>query len=206
MDAQYELIADALAGQGWYAGEGLFPADFCRLLRDEQEELIEASKFRQAGIGTGSDFQVRPEIRSDRVLWLDPSSLSPLQQQYWNTIDSLRQYLKQALFQPLHEYEAHYAVYPPGSYYKRHIDQYVKASHRIISCILYLNENWKPEDEGLLRIYHSDDSFALDVQPVLGTFVCFRSADIPHEVLPTKAHRYSITGWMRAEQGLPFGN
>jgi SM-20-related protein len=202
MEALFEEIATALAEKGFYVGNGLFDLDFCRQLREEQEALLAADQFRVAGIGRGSDFQIRPEIRSDQVLWLDSERLSPRQQQYWELIAELRRHLKQTLYLPLHDYEAHYAVYPEGSFYKRHIDQYSKAKHRIVSCILYLNEDWQAEHEGQLRLYKNDDTFAMDVAPLLGTFVCFLSAEIPHEVLPTRVPRFSITGWMRTERVL----
>jgi SM-20-related protein len=36
-----------------------------------------------------------------------------------------------------------------------------------------------------------------DVLPVGGRLVVFLSGEIPHEVLPTKKERISITGWLR---------
>ncbi|MGB2150512.1 MAG: 2OG-Fe(II) oxygenase, partial [Cobetia amphilecti] len=33
--------------------------------------------------------------------------------------------------------------------------------------------------------------------PEAGTFVCFLSEQIPHEVLPTHQARASVTGWFR---------
>ncbi len=68
----------------------------------------------------------------------------------------------------------------------------------MISCILYLNPDWTPEDGGLLRIYPPDatDEAGIDVVPHAGTFVCFLSDRIPHEVLPARRERFSLTGWM----------
>jgi SM-20-related protein len=36
-----------------------------------------------------------------------------------------------------------------------------------------------------------------DVLPIGGRLVVFLSGEIPHEVLPTKKERISITGWLR---------
>lgn len=192
-----EHIADCLAEQGYAVINNYFSDLFCKALREEQEILFEEGAFRAAGIGRGQDFKLAPEIRGDKVLWLHEANLTELQKKYWEQITVLREYLNEALFISVNGFEAHYAVYPPASFYKSHLDQHAKTRHRIISCILYLNPDWQPKDEGMLRIYNPDGSFALDVAPVIGTFVCFRSADIPHEVLPTNSDRYSITGWMR---------
>ncbi len=192
-----EYIADGLAEQGYAIINNYVTDTFCQALREEQETLFEEGAFRSAGIGRGNDFKLAPEIRGDKVLWLQEANLTELQKEYWNQLSVLREYLNEALFISANGFEAHYAVYPPDSFYTSHLDQHAKTRHRIISCILYLNPDWKSADEGMLRIYHPDGSFASDVAPIQGTLVCFRSADIPHEVLPTKSNRYSITAWMR---------
>src|SRR5690606_23077857 len=100
----------------------------------------------------------------------------------------------------LKSFEAHLAKYPPGSFYKRHIDQFQQVSYRIISCILYLNADWREGDGGELRIFLPDGKRGekqIDIVPKAGTLVCFKSDEIPHEVLPTHKERYSFTGWMR---------
>jgi SM-20-related protein len=193
----YEEIADALAEQGYFVSDALFPIEFCRKLRNELEKHYEEGEFRAAGIGRGADFKLRPEIRSDKVLWIDEDKLSGFQQAYWARVDELRSYLNRALFLPINSFEAHYAVYPVGSFYKTHLDMHASAKQRLLSCILYLNEDWQLEHEGYLRLYDQHYEHLRDVEPKMGNFVIFRSGDIPHEVLPTKVPRYSITGWMR---------
>ena len=83
-------------------------------------------------------------------------------------------------------------VYPPGSYYKKHLDQFKRDDHRKLSVICYLNENWKKEEGGQLRMYMPDAT--LDFLPLEGRLVCFRSDQIEHEVLPATRERKSITG------------
>ncbi|MDQ2656958.1 MAG: 2OG-Fe(II) oxygenase, partial [Bacteroidota bacterium] len=36
----------------------------------------------------------------------------------------------------------------------------------------------------------------LDILPVLGRMVCFRSDQLEHEVLPATRPRLSLTGWL----------
>src|SRR5690606_3894991 len=125
-----------------------------------------------AGIGKGANFQVKPEIRSDHVYWLDPDNLTPLQSEYWSRIDQLRLMFNQEFYLGLKSFEAHLAKYPPGSFYKRHIDQFQQVSYRIISCILYLNADWREGDGGELRIFLPDGKRGekqIDIVPKAGT-------------------------------------
>lgn len=83
--------------------------------------------------------------------------------------------------------------YPKGSFYKRHLDQFNNRSNRMITMIIYLNENWKKEDGGELKIYKNNTEIL--VEPLANRSIIFKSAALEHEVLPTNAGRNSITGW-----------
>jgi SM-20-related protein len=85
-------------------------------------------------------------------------------------------------------------VYPVGSFYKRHLDQFKQDDHRKLSLICYLNEDWKEIHGGQLRMHLPSE--VLDVLPTGGKLVCFRSDMIEHEVLPATRERYSLTGWI----------
>jgi SM-20-related protein len=104
------------------------------------------------------------------------------------------QYINQTLFLSLKDYEIHMTVYPVGSYYKRHLDQFKKDDHRRLSVICYLNEDWRDEHGGQLRIYLPGGP--IDILPISGRIVCFRSDQLEHEVLPATRERFSLTGWM----------
>ena len=97
------------------------------------------------------------------------------------------------------EVEAHYACYPPGAGYLRHVDRFRDDAARVISLVLYLNDDWRDGDGGALRIYATRDAreSACDLAPRGGTLVAMRSEAIPHEVLPAIAERWSISGWLR---------
>ena len=58
-----------------------------------------------------------------------------------------------------------------------------------------MTEDWTEEHGGQLRIYTEDDQ-SLDVLPLAGRVVCFRSDVLEHEVLPAKRERLSLTGWI----------
>jgi SM-20-related protein len=166
----------------------------------EQTNLLNQGQFKKAAVGKGDQKQVRAEIRSDEVLWMDPTALSPLQVVFWEKIEELKQVLNRRCFLGLKSFEGHFARYPVGSFYKRHLDQFHAVPHRIVTVILYLNDSWTEADGGQLRMYfpQEDGSERLeDVLPVGGRLVVFLSEEIPHEVMPTQKERISITGWLR---------
>jgi SM-20-related protein len=85
-------------------------------------------------------------------------------------------------------------IYPAGTYYKKHLDQFKKDDHRKLSVICYLNKDWREEEGGQLRIYLEEGT--QEVLPVAGRLVCFRSDLLEHEVLPSTRSRLSLTGWV----------
>lgn len=188
-------LADNLAEKGWAVTDDLFAADFLQELLKEEMLLFKDGQFKQAGIGKGVEHKVVSEIRSDYVHWLDEENLSEFQQQFWQQMQELKQFLNREFFLGLKEMEFHFAVYPEGSFYKKHLDRFQRDSGRTISCVLYLNKDWQEGDGGQLRIYNKENH--TDVNPLFGRLVCFKSDEIEHEVLPTKKERYSITGWMK---------
>ena len=101
-------------------------------------------------------------------------------------------------------FEAHYAVYEPDGFYKRHLDSFRGARNRVLSSVLYLNRDWHASDGGQLRIYAPDSEGVVEtVQPEFGTLAVFLSEDIPHEVVPARRERFSIAGWHRCnDRGL----
>lgn len=73
---------------------------------------------------------------------------------------------------------------------------------RSVTAILYLQrEGWRPEWGGALRAHASavDEGLPpqeyVDVPPLGGTLVLFRSRDLAHEVLPTARRRLALTLW-----------
>lgn len=188
-------LADNLAEKGWAVTDDYFDANFLQGLLKEEMLLFKSGQFKQAGIGKGTEHKVVSEIRSDYVHWLDEQNLSYLQKQFLKQMQQLKQFLNREFFLGLKEVEFHFAVYPEGSFYKKHLDRFQRDSGRTISCVLYLNQDWRENDGGQLRIYNNE--MFTDVIPVFGRLVCFKSDEIEHEVLPTKRERYSITGWMK---------
>ncbi len=195
MSNKFSDIVDALASQAWAVRHDFLPIDAITALAEEARRLRLAGSFSPAGIGRGSDRQVRADVRGDQIHWLDESSPTRAQSSYWSQIESLRTELNEELFLGLVSVEAHYAFYPPGAFYREHVDRFSDSDERVISCSLYLNSDWKDEDGGQIGIYAGDHRIA--IFPMAGTFVIFRSDDIPHEVSPAERDRFSLTAWFR---------
>jgi len=135
------------------------------------------------------------------VMWLDQDNYSQDFMPYFHALESLRVTLNRELFLGLFDYEAHLALYPPGSYYKKHLDQFRGIGLRTVTATFYLNADWQPEHGGQLRLYtDSTEKHYLDILPVAGTLVTFLSAEYLHEVLPANRERLSITGWFRRRE------
>lgn len=190
-----DALVDDLGEQGWAVADA-FPGDaeWRALAEDGRQRWLEGA-FRQAGVGRGPSFTLRPDIRRDRVCWLEPESVTPARQAYLDRIEALRRAINQNLYLGLFEFEAHFTVYPPGAFYHRHLDRFRDAPHRTVSVILYLNPDWQASDGGALRLY-LDDGTSRDILPRGGTFVVFLSDRFEHEVLPATRERMSITGWL----------
>jgi SM-20-related protein len=93
------------------------------------------------------------------------------------------------------------------------------ASDRKLTFLLYLNEDWKPEDGGELRLYLKENNIDnndnndnnndekdvskndscnsfVDVAPLANRLLVFQSRTLKHEVLISNVERYSLTMWV----------
>lgn len=154
--------------------------------------------FRVARIGAAAQLQRHDDIRGDSTCWLEEPLFDP-ERELLGAVEHLRLSLNQETFLGLFDHELHYACYPPGAGYARHVDQPWGRNQRRVSFILYLNEAWHPGDGGELRIF--DERGHRDIEPVAGRLVCFLTEGREHAVLPTQVERLSISGWFRGRQG-----
>jgi SM-20-related protein len=194
-------MMNAMDRDGWAMVPGYLPNVESKRLRDECEAAFAQGSFKPAGVGRGNSLEVREDIRRDHILWLESGGTQVEQLAYLEKLETLRLALNQRFFLGLFDFEGHFAVYPKGAFYKAHLDRHAGTTERIITVILYLNEDWQPGDGGELKLWTTsgkkDGPFDL-IEPRMGTLVCFPSGDHWHEVLPAIKSRSSITGWFRA--------
>lgn len=193
-----EFVADTLADKGWMVLPGFLSPDKARELREQARLEWESGEFHAAAIGRGQELNVDESIRGDHVQWLERAETGVLAD-YQGFLEDLRVNLNRSLYLGLFEFESHFAVYPPGAFYRRHLDNFRGTSARIITAVLYLNEDWQDADCGQLRLYTngSEGGEYVDVFPHAGQLVLFRSTKFWHEVLPARRERFSLTGWLR---------
>ena len=190
-----EAICAAIAEEGFAVVDEFLPSKAIAELAADARQRVAAGEFHPAGVGRGTARSERPEIRGDRICWLDPNEPRIALRACWLALSALRAALNEALFLGLWSFEGHYAVYPAGSFYTRHRDRFRDDDARVLSCALYLNESWGAGDGGALRLY--SDAGALDVAPRGGTLACFLADRFEHEVLPATRDRLALTGWFR---------
>lgn len=103
------------------------------------------------------------------------------------------------------------------NFYHKHLDSagaddlkelgvigWIRSQHlrqRYLTCIVYLNTDWKEGDGGCLRVFpHGDDSkdpdSSVDIAPLGGRMVVFSSPSLLHGVLPTNVQRYACAVWL----------
>ena len=169
-------------------------------LRQECLDPETRSQFREAGIG--GKWQLRADLRADRILWLEHPGTTSVQRQRLACFEQLRQALNQVLQIGLFEFECHFARYAPGPFYRRHLDQFAGGGRRRVSTVLYLNSSWQDGDGGELRLYPTlaASTGHVDLQPIGGTLVAFLSERFPHEVLPARRERLSLAGWFKVRE------
>jgi SM-20-related protein len=195
-DESIRNVIRQLDEQGWAQCERFMKPEAIAELSTVCRQGMATQRFHQAGIGRGKAWQQRADIRSDLVCWMDENDEIPAWQNYQERLEKLRTTVNKVFFLGLHDFEGHLAVYPPGTLYRRHLDQFANAPERRLTAILYLNENWTAEDWGQLRMY-LENGDSVDIYPEAGRFVTFLSDRFEHEVLPARRERLALTGWFR---------
>ena len=198
-------MIDNICTQGYHIIEDFLDTNHYQGLRSYIQQLSEKGMLRTAKIGQKIDEQHNRTIRTDNIYWIDEEPSNPDVQNYIQNTTQLAQIFNQALFLNLVEFEAHFAMYLAGAFYKKHVDQFAKNKDRAISFVYYLNQDWQDEYGGELKLYNQEDQLLLSLSPQGNRFICFKS-DLPHEVCITHQPRYSIAGWMKTRSSVFVAN
>ncbi len=156
--------------------------------------LKKIDDFDQAGIGALDQNIIKKSIRGDKTYWLNKDRDTELND-FWDLLAETKSTLNRYCYLSLSGDEFHLAHYPSGGFYARHLDQFDGRNNRMISMIIYLNENWQPGDGGQLEILDKNRELQL-VDPIAKRCVLFKSDKVPHAVLKSFKDRYSLTGWL----------
>jgi len=215
----------SLEGRGFFILDDFLSSEKCEGLIHDFDLRRQRGDFQDAGVGASAE--VQSKIRQSELIWLDPAHPPEASGELISFVHDLQTRLNQNFYMGLKDWEAFYSVYRPGSYYRRHVDNFKGKNRRIITFILYLNQHWEKSKGGELRIYWDPRKSSpsgtqatipesmeetlsgkgndmlkwqecfLDVEPLAGRLVVFYAPDLEHEVLPCHSDRYCITGWLR---------
>lgn len=189
-----ESQLDSFAATGLLIIDDFLEEHLVREALAEAKHWQAKEAFGQAGIGNLNKLLIKENYRSDKIKWINTEACLPATKVYLTILEGLMQQISREFFLSLKDYECMYAIYPKGSFYKKHKDQFEQQAHRIISVVLYLNEDWTEEHGGQLHIDKEEGTQV--VEPIFNRLVFFRS-ELWHEVVTCHAERYSITGWMK---------
>jgi SM-20-related protein len=192
----YETIITDLLENQYAVCDTFFSDEAVQIMRTELEQKLETTEFKKSAIGNKSDEVVKEEIRGDYIFWLDEDDKSEASETFFSQINDFVTYINATCYMGISTKEFHYAMYPEGTFYKRHLDVFKNDTRRKLSIVCYLNdENWQPEFGGELVIYKPEQE--IKIYPLKGRVVIFESQILEHEVKPVHRKRFSITGWLK---------
>lgn len=200
VDAAPPELAAALEADDVVVCERWAEPSLVKALRATALERYSEDGFRRARVGRGDGAVIDDRERGDEVLWLEPDT-SPAVAALFEHYEALREAVNASTFAGLFDWEGHFAVYPPGRGYRRHLDRFRDDDRRTLSTVLYLNANWHPDHGGALELWSPDAPAEAPpdatVAPKAGTLALFWSDRIPHAVATSHTPRWSIAGWFR---------
>ena len=204
----YEKIINDLLNQKYSISDFFFSEQETKQLRESIIQQDNNQDFHQAAVGNAQNEQIVKSVRGDKIRWIDESQQTETEEIFFSKINHFIDYLNQTCYMGIDESEFHYAVYPEGTFYQKHIDAFKNDDRRTLSIVLYLNdEEWKDGFGGQLALYLPKDDGTeneLNVLPLAGRLAVFDSKTIPHEVKKVNRPRYSITGWLKTRGNNPF--
>lgn len=196
----YEAIISDLMEQQYSVVEGFFSSEEVFALRNSLLKKYEEDAFKKAAIGNRVNEVIEKTVRSDFILWLNENESNFAEKAFFNRINDMISYLNKTCFMGILFKEFHYALYPKGTFYKRHLDTFQNDDRRKLSMVCYLNEeDWQPDYGGELVLYLNENGKeeAKTIYPFPGRMVIFESHILEHEVKPVEQKRMSITGWLK---------
>ncbi|MGO3345874.1 MAG: 2OG-Fe(II) oxygenase [Marinomonas sp.] len=192
----FALLLSDLKTKGWSVQDDFFSDAFTEQLMIEIQS-IDSAAMVQAGVGRNVTHQVILDARRDFIQWIDP--VTPTRKTFLDEMEALRIVLNRQFFLGLFDFEAHFARYQEGAFYEKHLDSFKGQTNRVLSTVLYLNDDWQAGDGGELIIYdeHYPEQELGRFFPKKGRLAVFLSESFYHEVSIAKRTRHSIAGWFR---------
>lgn len=197
----YDTIISALNRQGWSVSDATVAPAWCGELRAYAQELWAANCFEPGEFGLDPAGGKEPEVRGDAICWVPPGSRLE-RHPFFGWMAGLRAVLNERFAMGLRSQEFHFARYPEGRGYRKHLDQHRGTNVRKISIVLYLNDGWNESEGGELCFYQpaNPDIELARFAPLNARLAVFVSGLMPHAVLPCRSTRWSVAGWLRTDE------
>lgn len=201
----FERIISDLQEKKYSITDDFFDLPEVEALRTSLLKKLEEEHFKKAAIGNKTNELTEKKVRGDFIFWLNENEKTTAETHFFSKINALIAYLNRTCFMGILHKEFHYALYPKGTFYKRHLDVFQNDDRRKLSLVCYLNDaSWKKENGGELVLYlnknghgHSGE-MPKSIYPLPGRMVIFESQVLEHEVKPVlQSERLSITGWLK---------
>ncbi len=195
MNEQFDLLIDSYLSDDIGIAPAFISQQLSAGLQQNIMQLQQADLMTAAGIGNHAIKDANQQMRSDKIYWLDKKHNNQFENEFLQQAEDFIERLNSTCYAGINAYEFHYAMYEPGSFYKRHKDQFKNNDNRKFSLITYLNNNWQQTDGGQLQVYRGEAM--QQIQPHAQTAVLFKSNETEHEVIKANRSRMSITGWLK---------
>ena len=213
--ADFVYAAKHMLEYNYCVVDGFHDLSACRLMRDELRAMSAADQMSPGKLGDPAGGLVDPSDtswRSDMMVWLEGTEpcVTHCGTYMRDRLDVFVQKLAAIveMGSPRHTWHVQRrskmmcTLYPgSGTHYVKHYDNPHRANKRVLTAILYLNEDWTPEDGGCVRLGAPDQAMEdstrfVSIAPLMGRALFFWSDNrCPHEVAPAWSNRYAVTVW-----------
>ncbi|MEQ1696027.1 MAG: 2OG-Fe(II) oxygenase [Hyphomicrobiaceae bacterium] len=193
--SRIEAGVENLGKAGFSINVGILPLDLIASLVAEQRRREDNGELALAGLGRGGSHSSGGSQRQVESSWFDNQSAA--ERHFSAFAERVRLVINRRLMLGLFEFEAQFLHYPPGGFYRRHVDALRGERNRVVSMVAYLNEDWSRDDGGELSVWAEggEGEPVAEVVPLAGTVVLMLSELIPHEAKVARRDRRAIAGW-----------
>ena len=154
----YEKIIDDLLHRQYSIVDSFFNAEEVDLLRASLLQKYEDEEFKKAAIGNRINENIVKSIRGDFIHWINEKEVNNAEELFFSKMNDMINYLNKTCFLGILFKEFHYAIYPEGTFYKRHLDTFMNDDRRRLSFVYNLNDDdWKNSNGGELVLYLDKD-------------------------------------------------
>ncbi len=195
MNEEFDQLINSFVDNNVGIADQFLSKELCTYLQQNITSLLQQDKMNFAGIGNSGLAHATQQMRGDKIYWLDKKNDNKYETAFLQLIENFIVHLNETCYTGINGYEFHYAVYEPGTVYKKHKDQFKTDNNRKFSLICYLNNNWIAEDGGQLIVYQN--GLPQSIEPNAQKAVFFKSDEMEHEVTLALKPRMSITGWLK---------